>query len=93
MFGGEYDDYEKIYYKDWAELYNYLVMVFKGKNNRLIKNTIGRPELVPLHPLVYMENKPYMKDFKNNYGEVGYLNTENITTKSKLIQHEFSDLP
>ena len=54
VFDGDYDEYEKIFYADWTELFRYLVTIFKGKSNWLIKNSIGQPEVVPLHPVVYL---------------------------------------
>jgi hypothetical protein len=46
----------------------------RGRSNWLIKHSPGKPELVPLHPKAYLEPKDYMKDFKNNFEDRGYLN-------------------
>ena len=34
-----------------------------------------------------------MKDYKNNYVNAGYLNEQKKHRKSRLILHEYSDLP
>lgn len=66
---------------------------FKNCSNWLLRNAPVRPEIIPLHPKVYLENNHYMKDFKNNFSEKGYLNEEKIPRKSTLVLHEFSELP
>lgn len=52
------------------------------------------PELISLHPKVYLEDKDYMKDFKNNYIEAGYKHKgENLSMiRSQIRIHEFADL-
>jgi hypothetical protein len=37
--------------------------------------------------VVLLENKEYMKAFKNDFAEQGYLNEERIARKSKIIMH------
>jgi hypothetical protein len=87
VFVSDYEEYMKVFFKDWQELYHYLLTVFKGRSNWLIKQSPGKPEIVPLNPVCYLENKDYMKAFKNNFIEQGYLSEEVVSRKSKLVMH------
>jgi hypothetical protein len=54
------------------------------------------PEVIPLHPKVYLEDRPFMKDYKNNFVETGHKhkNENNMSMiKSTIRVHEFSELP
>jgi hypothetical protein len=67
VFDTGYWDYEKIFYKDWKELFTYLVRVFFGRSNWLLKNGVGGVSVVPLHPHVFLEDREYMRDYKNSF--------------------------
>lgn len=56
------------------DLLNYLLGWYRGRNNWLIRNSPGRPELIRLDPKCYMENNVYMKEYKNDYHLKGHLN-------------------
>lgn len=53
-FMEEFDDYERVHFADWRELYQLLLFELRGRSNWLIKPSPGRPELLPLHPRVYL---------------------------------------
>lgn len=74
-------------------MYQHLMFPFKNKSNWLIKHSPAKPEITALHPKAYLENKDYMKEFKNNFAEQGYLNEERVARKSTLVVHEYADLP
>lgn len=54
VFQYEYDEYEKIPFKEWKELYGLILFPYRNKSNWLIKNSPGKPELVHLNPKVYL---------------------------------------
>jgi hypothetical protein len=76
-----------VHFADWRELYQLLLFELRGRSNWLIKPSPGRPELIALHPRVFLESRDYMKDFKNNFAERGYLNDEKIVRRSTLQLH------
>ena len=43
VFSPEYDEYEKIFYGDMPALYQYIVVLFRGRSNWLFKNSPGKP--------------------------------------------------